>query len=129
MKTWDNPVDEATDMGWLAGFYEGEGSCGCYRKTNYSKTGKKYVYPNGALRVTISQKDETIIRWIQETVGYGSISRRLHNPSSFGGPLWNWYATANEALKFLMMIRPFLKIERRRVQLDTAVKLYTEAKA
>jgi hypothetical protein len=115
------------DLLWLVGFYEGEGSCGCYRKTCTSKTGKLYIYPNGYLSVTISQKDKQSVHWIQKQLGYGSIRMRPQQSSSLGGSIWIWNANHRDAVKFLTMIKPYLKLNRRKVQLIKALTAY-EAK-
>lgn len=106
---------------WLVGFFEGEGSCGAYTKTCYSKAGKKYVYPRGSVSVNISQKDETIIRWIQKLLGYGSIQHRVNPKSSFGKELWCWEASHNDAKRFLTMVQPYLRIDRRKKQVQEAL--------
>ena len=116
-----------SELIWLVGFYEGEGSCGCYRKTSYSKAGEKYVYPHGSLTVTIAQKDRQIIDWIQKKLGYGSVRIRPQKSTSLGGSVWIWNACHSDAYRFLRLIRPYLKINRRKVQLAKALKRY-EAK-
>lgn len=111
-----------SELYWLAGFYEGEGSCGRYTKTSYSKTGKKYVYPRGVIQATIAQKDKDIIKWIHKKLGYGHVEYRQNRKSSFGKSLWCWKSSHRGAIKFLTMIYPYLRINRRKQQVREALK-------
>ena len=93
---WVTPSEE--DKAWAAGFYEGEGSVFKHRRT---------------FRVTIPQKNEEPLIWLQERYG-GTI----HSPTK-SKDLSVWYVSGSSARAFMTDIYPMLSA-RRREQADRA---------
>lgn len=116
-----------SDLLWIVGFFEGEGSCGCYTRKEVAKSGKLYIYKNGTLIVSICQKRKDILKWILKEVGYGSLFYSA-NPDSFGHSVWTWRAASLQAEKFLLMIQPYLKSKYRIKQVNKSIRLWQEAK-
>jgi hypothetical protein len=80
---------------WLAGFYEGEGSCGFYHNLRYKG--------DGTIHLTISQNEITPLKRIQEYFGFGSIvldkRKRCH---SYGTSGINVITIFNKILPFII---------------------------
>jgi len=55
---------------YIAGFYDGEGSCYCTKVNKNGRPNSKTWY---ALRASIDQKDKRILRKIQKFIGYGRL--------------------------------------------------------
>ena len=110
-------MPNSNDISWIAGFFEGEGSVGCYKRTD--KRGSK-VYHSYAFKVCIAQKEHDVLLWIKDLLGYGSLNHR-QNKSSYGQDLWIWEAHNNQALQFLEMIKPYMRTKRKTEQMITAL--------
>lgn len=92
---------------WLAGFYEGEGSCGFYQKMDNGK---------GILHFSISQNEREPLQMIRDFLGYGSISKTngCHCYSTRG----------HFVIETLELLMPFMKTERKINQAINAVVAY-----
>lgn len=103
------------DRAWLAAFWEGEGSVGCYKA---SRRYKKPPYIRRYLSASVAQNDIKILTWIQSIFG-GSIYKvstkcRCYRLAMHG----------ETALKFLNSIRPFVKIDWRLKDLTDKIRLH-----
>jgi hypothetical protein len=98
---------------WVTGFYEGEGSCGCY----YDKRKR-----NWKLHTSIAQKDRRVLWLIKRTLKRGSITKAKGS----WGNVYQWRMTSAEARWFLKAILPLMhapkKIEQTRKALKTDKK-------
>lgn len=92
---------------WLAGFYEGEGSCGTYRKN--------LKYP--IIQLSIYQKEIDNLSYIQKTLGFGSISK-----DNRGGHSYN--ITGKKAIEFIELVLPFMHSPYKISQINTALLKY-----
>jgi hypothetical protein len=96
------------DIAWIAGLYEGEGTCW--------DTGK------GQITCGIYQKDPEILYWCLEMFG-GSISQMRHRTPDKVCNVWN--LNGDNARVFLQVIYPFMSA-RRKVQIDrTSFRKFT----
>lgn len=96
------------------GFYEGEGSCGCYSIKS------KKIYKYNVLTVSISQKEKRVIKWIRTILGFGSINK-ITKSGINKITMWRWKATNKNARKFLMSIKPFMRHPGKILQLESAL--------
>ena len=94
---------------WLAGFYEGEGSCGCY--TNGRKRNKH------RLTVSVSQKDPRVLKHIKTMLGRGSV---IANRTTYG-IVYAWRTYSASARWFLNQIRPYMRTPLKIDQVDAAL--------
>jgi len=104
------PTREPTDLdvAWIAGLYEGEGTC--------------YEGKNKSVMCGIYQKDPQILYWCQEMFG-GSISVNRHKTPERECNIWN--LGGDDARAFLQLIYPFMSA-RRKLQIDkTSFRSFT----
>jgi hypothetical protein len=94
---------------WLTGFYESEGSCGCY--TNGRK-GNKH-----RLMVSLAQKDRRVLDYIKDTVERGTIAK---NKTTYG-VIHAWRLCSADARWFLKQIRPYMRTPLKIDQVDAAL--------
>lgn len=100
-------------MFWLAGFYEGEGSCGFYE--NKSKK-------CGILVASITQNEKEPLLRIKEILGLGNVcggkSRKCYT----------FQVSGKGASDFLCKISPYLQTKRKKDQLNKAMSDYINRK-
>ena len=94
---------------WLAGFWEGEGSCGTYKTTKHYYT----------LQVSITQKNIKVLRKIKVFLGYGNLLIRKHKKEKYGY-LYFW---GNNARYFLNKILIYSNHSDKRKQINKALNL------
>lgn len=101
---------------WLAGFWEGEGSVGCYLR----KEGK---YKSYIFTVSMSQNELPILLKIQKFLaGIGSITKRINvHKSHLGGIVYSYTISNSYALWFCNKIKPLLQTNKKRKQLQIAL--------
>lgn len=100
-----------SDWPWIAGFWEGEGSCGFY--SSYTRG-----YKCSHLTAHIAQKDIAPLVYIQQVVGSGKVVR-YKNPA--GRWYYLWQLTARKAESFLQRLLPYVRTKRRRTQIQNAL--------
>ena len=92
------------EKAYLAGFFDGEGSCGLYVSTGYTdKNGDKHHYHY--TRAYIGNTDKGIPQMCHQLFG-GSLA--TEQPPK-GLLVYKWYVTGKRADDFLKAIVPFLK--------------------
>ncbi len=98
-------VDRET-RAYLAGLFDGEGCVHLVTRSNRRASSR--------VRLTLAQKDPTILYWIQATLGYGQVY------TSSGCPIWV-VQRKKEARRFIQLILPFARIKRG--QLEMALQM------
>lgn len=108
------------DIGWLAGFWEGEGFAGCYRNRRKDSRNKNIIRYFYVLKVAICQRQKEPLVHCKKLLGYGSFFRgRGGYKNSF---LWTWSAGQKGARKFLKLIRPYVINPYKQNQIDKALR-------
>ena len=103
------------DWRWIAGFWEGDGSAGCYF---YKR--RHWIWHRSIVQLV--QKDKEPLKIIKQMVGYGSL--RLYKGSGFSktNKYWKYSICSLQALKFIKNILPFVKSKRRITQLQKTLQ-------
>lgn len=110
-----------TDIAYIAGFFDGEGSITIHENCKPSPRGKN---PNHTLQVSIANTDPRALRWIHAEFGGLLIFRRRATEGHRN--LLQWVIRCGGAMRFLAAIRPFLRMKCE--QADIAIN-YQQAKA
>lgn len=97
-----------TNIAYVAGLFDGEGYIDIYK----ASTSKNSKSPSFMLRVIISQKDGSIMNWLETNFG-GSVrmERRKENW------IYRWDIRSQAAKRFLILIMPYLKIKTEQAKL------------
>lgn len=110
---------DSHNLNWLAGFWEGEGSVGCYFHKIKSvglvkrkSSGGRYI-----LQVSVSQKEKYLIDYFKSCLEYGNIWQDKKSK------VWIWRACAKQARDFLERIKPYIVSIRRREQIENAINI------
>lgn len=79
-------MSKETELAWAAGFFDGEGTAGCYlhNKSKLSVQDERYC-----ARMTIGQSDPEVLIRFQSAVGVGNV-RGPYKYAYNKTPLWCW---------------------------------------
>ena len=109
------------ELAYLAGFFDGEGSCGIYVSTGYTdKNGDKHYYHY--TRAAIGNTDKEIPELCYKVFG-GSLTKEQPKNALM---VYRWYGTGKVADKFLRTIVLYLKQKKYRAQ--KLLEYYTKRK-
>lgn len=109
-------------ISYIAGFMDGEGSIGIYRKKNNSDS--KYYYRLG---ITIGNSDYEVLKWICDNLGIGKIYLKKKYEERFKNQ-YHWQVAGKEAEQFLQLIYPFLHIKKEECEIALEFRKLTSIK-
>ena len=99
------------DTAYIAGLFDGEGSISYYQRKEKRK-GKKKAYNYWIIRCEMSMIDEYVMKWFHETLGFGSLRKRLPIKSWKGKKTqWRWACSHREALVFAKLMWPHTQVK------------------
>lgn len=97
-----------SDIAYVAGLFDGEGYVDIYS----ASTSKASKSPSLMLRLIISQKDGSIMNWLDKNFGgHVRMERRK------GSWIYRWDIRSQKAKDFLLLILPYLKIKRAQAEM------------
>lgn len=101
-----------TDLAYIAGFFDGEGSCGLALGKYNTRTGIQSYQPNA----TITNTDKEILLFIQKALGLGFMDSGTQQKQHWkmSHKLW---LPQHHLVKFLTLILPYLRLKRRQAEL------------
>ena len=116
-------MKSSTDIAYIAGLFDGEGSIYYARRPERKKkhTGKGY-------RTTISQRismeitmtDESVIRWVHEILGCGTVVRKPRKGLRKDGTKylmqWKWRCTFRDAYYVCRLLWPYAHTKLPKIQ-------------
>lgn len=108
---------------WIAGFWEGEGSCGVYIKKSQRDYYKPYY--SKVLKVSCVQKEKYPLVLIQRYFKVGNIWTVKHSGCN-KVKMYSWDCANKKAFYVLRKLQPYLRSPRRRKQVSLALRLYKE---
>ena len=62
-----------TDISYIAGLFDGEG-CITYKQYMRKRTHQKKAYPTWSIRMEMAMTDESVLRWVHEVLGVGTVA-------------------------------------------------------
>jgi len=105
-----NPMNQ-NDIAYMAGLFDGEGSVSYYQRKEKRK-GKKKAYNFWIIRCEMSMTDEYVMKWFHETLGFGSLRKRLPIKSwKSKKTQWRWSCSHREALVFAKLLWPHTQVK------------------
>jgi hypothetical protein len=100
-----------TDISYMAGLFDGEGSVE-YKKRKQLKKGNKKAYDFWSIRCEMSMTDQGVMEWFHETIGCGTLNKREAKKSWTGKkPQWRWRCQYRDALQFAKLMWPFAQVK------------------
>tara|TARA_R100000656_G_scaffold119520_1_gene93414 strand:+ start:118 stop:573 length:456 start_codon:yes stop_codon:yes gene_type:complete len=111
------------DAAYIAGLFDGEGSLQ-YKKGWEKKkkhTGKGYRKTNAwRINMEIAMTDESVIRWVHETLKVGSVVKRnvkgLNKAGKKYKTQWRWRCSFRDALYVCKILWPFAQVKMHKIE-------------
>ena len=112
-----------SDIAYLAGLFDGEGSLQCKKGWERKKKhkGKGYRMSNSMrISMEISMTDEHVIRWIHEVLAVGTVIRRdVKGKTKSGGKFktqWRWRCTFRDCYYVCKLLWPDAKVKLHKIE-------------
>ena len=110
-------------MAYIAGLFDGEGSLQYKRKWEKKKkhNGKgyrdTYVW---RINMEIEMTDESVIRWVHEVLGVGSVIKRNIKGRTKGGgrykTQWRWRCTFRDCYQVCRLLWPYAQVKLHKIE-------------
>ena len=101
-----NEIDKA----YVAGLFDGEGSVLIKQYWEKKRKDKPKAYKVWRINMEISMTDESVIRWVHEVLGVGTVRIRIKNKSPSSKPhwkkQWRWRCGHRDALYVAKLLWP-----------------------
>ena len=108
------------DAAYVAGLFDGEGSV--YYKKLFQKPykGKKTGYWRWNIRMEISMTDQSVIRWVHEVLGVGTVVKKPRKGLRKNGTKylmqWRWRCTFRDAYYVCRVLWPYAHTKLPKIQ-------------
>jgi hypothetical protein len=100
------------DWAWLAGIWEGEGTAGLWGQKDIRGLVPDRLY----LRVTIAQRETTMLSEVHRIAGVGTI-HKITSASRKGSVLFIWQCACTQARTFLTQLLLYVRSHHKRQQI------------
>ena len=106
-----------TDRAYIAGLFDGEG-CVSYKQYNRKRPHNKKAYPTWQIRLEIAMTDQSVLRWIHEVLGVGTVTEKRYRTKYTVGwkKQWRWRCSHRDAFYVCRLIFPFTHVKMEGVQ-------------
>tara|TARA_Y100001938_G_C8081812_1_gene429615 strand:+ start:597 stop:1010 length:414 start_codon:yes stop_codon:yes gene_type:complete len=98
-----------SDIAYIAGLFDGEGTVGFYRrmetKKDRGKPRKSFAY---RINVEIAMTDRSVLLWLQQCTKLGTVNKK---PRKGHKMQWRWRCSFRNAYVFLLLISPYSHIK------------------
>ena len=99
-------------LAYIAGLFDGEGSV-----SRYQELRKDRKNPTWVIRGEVNMTDKAIIKWLHETLGFGSFHKKPPSAKQLGRQMqYRWCCGYRDALKFANLLLPHARVKRRKLQ-------------
>ena len=108
-----------TDIAFIAGLFDGEG-CITYKQYMRKRKHNKKAYPTWSIRMEMAMTDESVLRWVHEVLGVGTVVRKPRKGLRKDGTKYlmqyKWRCTFRDAYKICRLIWPWSKTKLHKVE-------------
>ena len=99
-------------LAYIAGLFDGEVSV-----SRYQELRKDRKNPTWVIRCEVNMTDRAIIKWLHETLGFGSFHKKPPSAKQLGRQMqYRWCCCYRDALKFANLLLPHARVKRRKLQ-------------
>ena len=101
---------EKTDIAYIAGLFDGEGTVGFYRRYETKKDRKGIPRKSLCYRISveIAMTERSILLWLQQTLHMGTVAKK---PRKEHKMQWRWRCSFRNAYVFCCLIHPYCHIK------------------
>jgi hypothetical protein len=108
----ENYSQRNSEIAYLAGLFDGEGSVSRYQEM---RKGRKN--PTWVIRCEVNMTDKPVVKWIHDTLGFGSFHKKPPSPKQLGRKMqYRWCCSYRDALKFANLLLPYARVKRKKLQ-------------
>ena len=106
-----------TDIAYIAGLFDGEG-CVSYKQYMQKRKGRKKAYPFWQSRLEIAMTEKSILVWLCEVLGVGTVTEKRYKIKYTLGwkKQWRWRCSHRDAFKVCCLIFPYAHIKLAKIQ-------------
>ena len=105
-----------TDIAYLAGLFDGEGNIQ-YKQYMRKRRNNEKAYPTWSIRMEVSMTDESVIRYIHQVLGVGTVSKRPPHKTSMGKKMqYRWRCGFRDAYYVCRLFWPYSHVKLPQIQ-------------
>ena len=119
--------DTRTDRAYIAGLFDGEG-CVSYKQYNRKRAHNKKAYPTWQIRLEIAMTDKSVLVWLNEVLGVGTVGEKRYKTKYTAGwkKQWRWRCSHRDAFYVCCLIWPWTHVKLPEIQ--KIIQHYSERK-
>jgi len=116
-----------TDVAYIAGLFDGEG-CVSYKQYMRKRPHNKKPYPTWQIRLEIAMTDKSILIWVNEMLGVGTVGEKRYKTKYTKGwkKQWRWRCSHRDAFYVCCLIWPWTHVKLPEIQ--KIIQHYSERK-
>ena len=96
------------DLAYIAGLIDGEGSIQ-YKQYMRKRKHNPKAYPTWSIRIEIAMTDQSVLIWLNEILGVGTVNPRKVKPGK--KKQWRWRCSHRQAYFVAKLIWPYVHIK------------------
>jgi len=96
------------DLAYIAGLIDGEGSIQ-YKQYMRKRKHNPKAYPTWSIRIEIAMNDRSVLIWLKEMLGVGTVNPRKGKPGK--KKQWRWRCSHRQAYFVEKLIWPYVHIK------------------
>ena len=106
-----------TNVAYIAGLFDGEGSIS-YKQYMRKRPHNKKAYPTWSIRMEIAMTDKSVLIWINEVLGVGTVNpKRYKTPYTVGWKKqWRWRCQHRDAYFVARLLWPYAHVKLNKIQ-------------
>ena len=115
------------DRAYIAGLFDGEG-CVSYKQYNRKRAHNKKAYPTWQIRLEIAMTDKSVLVWLNEVLGVGTVGEKRYKTKYTAGwkKQWRWRCSHRDAFYVCCLIWPWTHVKLPEIQ--KIIQHYSERK-
>ena len=122
-KRWELPRNiSAKNLAYIAGLFDGEGCVSYTQRPTKRNDRNGKIYQQWYIRAEVAMTDESIIDWIQKTLGFGWSGIKRYNNKPRYKPQWRWCCGYRDCLKLAQLLLPYSRVKK--TELKKVIKHY-----
>ena len=106
-------MKQESNIAYIAGLFDGEGSVS-YKQYMRKRKGKSKAYPTWQIRLEIAMTDESLLIWLHEVLGVGTVGPRKVKPGR--KKQWRWRCSHRDAYFVSLLIWPWSHTKLAKIQ-------------
>jgi len=101
-----------TNIAYIAGLFDGEG-CVSYKQYMRKRSHNKKAYPTWQIRLEMAMTDRSILIWVCEVLGVGTVTEKKYKTAYTVGwkKQWRWRCSHRDAYYVSCLLFPYAHIK------------------